>query len=64
MDSVNLWPLGGGGYSHTLPLRVCAAKRGRDVEVPDLEQGIQAFSATGYNISNAQKLHRLLLKYG
>ena len=25
----------GGGYSHTLPIRVCAAKRG-----PDLERGI------------------------
>ena len=25
-------PLGGGGYSHTLPIRVCAAQRGRDFE--------------------------------
>ena len=31
---------GGGGYSHTLPIRVCAAQRGRDFETPDLEQGI------------------------
>ena len=31
---------GGGGYSHTLPVRVCAAQRGRDFEAPDLEQGI------------------------
>ena len=28
------------GYSHTLPIRVCAAKRGRDFEAPDLERGI------------------------
>ena len=31
---------GGGGYSHTLPIRVCAAPRGRDFEAPDLERGI------------------------
>ena len=30
----------GGGYSHTLPIRVCAAPRGRDFEAPDLERGI------------------------
>ena len=30
----------GGGYSHTLPIRVFAAQRGRDFEAPDLEQGI------------------------
>ena len=29
-----------GGYSRTLPIRVCAAQRGRDVEAPDLERGI------------------------
>ena len=29
-----------GGYSHTLPIRVCAAQRGRDFEAPDLEWGI------------------------
>ena len=29
-----------GGYSHILPIRVCAAQRGRDFEVPDLERGI------------------------
>ena len=29
-----------GGYSHTLPIRVCAAQRGRDLEAPDLERGI------------------------
>ena len=28
------------GYSHTLPIRVCAAQRGRDFEAPDLERGI------------------------
>ena len=32
-------PRGGGGYSHTLPVRVCAAQRGRDFEAPDLERG-------------------------
>ena len=30
----------GGGYSHTLHIRVCAAQRGRDFEAPDLERGI------------------------
>ena len=30
----------GGGYSHTLPILVCAAQRGRDFEAPDLEWGI------------------------
>ena len=28
------------GYSHTLPIRVCVAQRGRDFEAPDLERGI------------------------
>ena len=31
---------GGGGYSHTLPIRVCATQRGCDFEAPDLERGI------------------------
>ena len=31
---------GGGGHSHTLPIWVCAAQRGRDFEAPDLERGI------------------------
>ena len=31
---------GGGGYSHKLPIQVCAAQRGRDFEAPDLERGI------------------------
>ena len=31
---------GGGGYSHTLPIPVCAAQRGRDFEAPGLERGI------------------------
>ena len=31
---------GWGGYSHTLPIRVCATQRGRDFEAPDLERGI------------------------
>ena len=29
-----------GGYSHTLPIQVCAAQWGRDFEAPDLEWGI------------------------
>ena len=33
-------PWGEGGYSHTLPIWVCAAQRGRDFEAPDLERGI------------------------
>ena len=33
-------PGGGGGYSHTLPIRVCATQRGCDFEAPDLERGI------------------------
>ena len=31
---------GGEGYSHTLPIRVCAAQRGRDFKAPGLERGI------------------------
>ena len=31
---------GGGGYSHTIPIRVCAAQRGRDFKAPGLERGI------------------------
>ena len=37
------WPIspgGGGWYSHTLPIWVRAAQRGRDFEAPDLERGI------------------------
>ena len=30
----------GGGYSHTLFIRVCAAQQGRDFEAPDLERAI------------------------
>ena len=30
----------GGGYSHKLPILVCAAERGRDFEAPDLERDI------------------------
>ena len=29
-----------GGYSHTIPIWVCVAQRGRDFEAPDLERGI------------------------
>ena len=32
---------GWGGYSHTLPIQVCAAQRGHDFEAPDLERGIK-----------------------
>ena len=31
---------GGGGHSHSLPIRVWAAQRGHDSEAPDLERGI------------------------
>ena len=30
----------GGGYCHTLPIRVCAAQQGRDFEAPALERDI------------------------
>ena len=30
----------GGGHSHTLPIRICAAQRGRDFEAAGLERGI------------------------
>ena len=30
----------GGGYSHTLRIRVCSAQRGRDFEARGLERGI------------------------
>ena len=33
-------PGGGGGYFHTLLIRVCAAQRGRDFQAPGLERGI------------------------
>ena len=29
-----------GEYSHTLPIQVCTAQRGRDFEAPNLERGI------------------------
>ena len=31
---------GGGGYTHILPILVCATQRGRDFDTPDLERGI------------------------
>ena len=47
----------GQGYSHTMPIRVCAAQRGHDFEASDLEQGIHfgdvSWNGPGYNISNA-----------
>ena len=41
------------GYSHTLPVRISAAQRGREFEAPDFLNGVsisEAFSRTGYNI--------------
>ena len=32
------WTRGGGGYTQTLPIRVCAAQRGSDLEAPDLNK--------------------------
>ena len=37
IHGVRMYP---GGYSHTLPIRVCASQRGRDFEAPDLGRGI------------------------
>ena len=37
---VPLYSSRGGGYSHTLPIRVCASQRGRDFKAPDLERGM------------------------
>ena len=45
-----------GGYSHTLPIRVCAAQRGRDFEALPGVSISEAFPRTGYNVSNARKL--------
>ena len=39
-QTISLARARGGGYSHKLPIRVCAAQRGRDFEAPDLERGI------------------------
>ena len=39
-QDVNLDTCPGGGYSHKLPIRVCASQRGRDFEAPGLERGI------------------------
>ena len=33
-------PGGGGGYSHTVTIRLCAAQRGRNFEASGLERGI------------------------
>ena len=46
-DKLMLCPRG--GYSHTLPIRVCATQQGRDFEAPDLERGIH-FSTGGPDI--------------
>ena len=54
-----------GGYSHTLPIWVCAAQRGRDFEAPDLERGIifRTHESSSF-VSSHLKLFkdRLLLK--
>lgn len=34
---------GGGGNSYTLPIGVCAARRGHDFGAPDLERAIQFY---------------------
>ena len=39
-QQLRLAPGGGGGYSHTLPIRVCATQQGRDFKAPGLERGI------------------------
>ena len=53
----------GWGYSHTLPIWVCAAQRGRDFEAPDLEWGIH-FSGVFLNgvLKNCGSRLYLLLK--
>ena len=52
--------LPGGGYSHTLPIRVCAAHRGRDFEAPDehkfiiyIAQNTLVYDLDGVSISEA-----------
>ena len=39
---------GGEGYSHTSPIWVCAAQRGRDFEAADLERGTKYFGSRLY----------------
>ena len=53
------------GYSHTLPIRVCAAQWGRDSEAPDLERGIvfRTHESPSFVSSHLKLLKdRLLLK--
>ena len=54
---------GGGRYSHTLPIQVCVAQRGRDFEAPGLERGIITYESSSF-VSSHLKLFkdRLLLK--
>ena len=43
----------------TIPIRVCAAQRGRDLGAPDLERSIhfiEMFLRTGYNIRTHESL--------
>ena len=56
------WGGGGGGYSLTVAIRVCAAQRGRVFGHSDLERGIifKPFSITGCNIPNARKLENII----
>ena len=63
-----------GRYSHILPIRVCAAQRGRDFEAPDLERGIHfrgvclergiIFRTHESSSFVSSHLKLLLLKYG
>ena len=40
MEVLHLFTVPGGGYSHTVTMRVCAAQRGRNFEASGLERGI------------------------
>ena len=61
-------PGGGGGYVQTLPIRGCAAQRGRDFEAPDLERGIHFRSSLlslgrDATTGNASAVRRLQYTY-
>ena len=46
-----------GGYSHTLPIRVCTAQRGRDFEAPDLERDIHFRGCSARQNEHFSKLY-------
>ena len=50
---------GGGTPIHLIPIRVCAAQRGRDFEAPDLERGI-IFNKMGNKKNCGSRLYLLL----